>query len=188
MGKPEFVTLLLALAAQFRVEASEAFITGYWIGCQDLAYDDFAKGVQWALRECDFMPSAHQLRLLSGEESVETKAIHAWTVVLRSMSAVGAYKSVDFGPLVNSVVRAMGGWVELCNQDSEELREWGRKTFEATYKRLATSGVIAEMGAHLSGLCERTNTALGVAAIPVKLLDAALTLALEADEERKAST
>lgn len=175
MDRVRFTTLLQALCAAKRVEATEALQLGYWLGCQGLSDDDFTKAIERALRESNFMPSPHELRALAGEEQIETKAIHAWATVLRSIGAVGSYQSVDFGPLVNAVIRSMGGWVELCGRDSEELREWGRKDFESTYKRLAGSAYLGEMGEHLAGICERTNKALGVASKPVRLLDAKAT-------------
>lgn len=172
MDRDRFTTLLQALCASKRVEATEALLMGYWIGCQGLTDEQFSQAIERALRESNFMPSPHELRGLAGEEQVETRAIHAWATVLRSIGAVGSYQSVDFGPLVNAVVRAMGGWVELCGRDGDELREWGRKDFEATYKRLASSQYLAEMGEHLAGICERTNKALGTPATVVRLLDA----------------
>lgn len=172
MDAERFDTLLRALAAAKGKEATEALLMGYWIGCQGLTDAELTMAIERALRETDGMPSPHRLRELAGEEQVETRAIHAWATVLRSISAVGSYQSVDFGPLVNSVIRAMGGWVALCGRDGEELREWGRKDFEATYKRLAASAYQGEMGAHLAGITEQTNAALGIAAKPVRLLDA----------------
>lgn len=172
MDRDRFTMLMQALCAAKRVEATEALLMGYWIGCQGLTDGDFSKAIERALRESNFMPSAHELRGLAGEEQIETKAIHAWATVLRSISAVGSYQSVDFGPLVNAVVRAMGGWVELCGRDGEELREWGRKDFEATYKRLAGSEFLGDMGKHLAGICERSNKALGAPVAVVRLLDA----------------
>jgi len=172
MDPVRFDTLMRALCAAKRAEATEALLMGYWMGCKGIPDDEFTKSIERALQETDGMPSPHQLRMLAGEEQVETKAIRAWATVLRSIGAVGSYQSVDFGPLVNAVIRAMGGWVELCGRDSEELREWGRKDFEATYKRLAGSQFLGEMGGHLAGIHERTNKALGCVPDPVKLLDA----------------
>lgn len=188
MDKVKFGTLLKALCASKRVEATEALAMGYWIGCAGLTGDQFARAVERALRETDFMPSPHELRQLAGEEQIEAKAIRAWVTVLHSISAVGAYQSVDFGPQVNAVVRAMGGWSELCSRDSEDLREWGRKDFEATYRRLAGSEMLGEMGAHLAGITERTNVALGKASEPVRLLDAkpAMTAKSVSTEQRTA--
>lgn len=175
MDRERFETLMQALCAAKRVEATEALLMGYWLGCQGLSDSDFTRAAERALRESDFMPSPHELRSLAGEEQVEAKAIHAWATVLRSIGAVGSYQSVDFGPLVNAVVRAMGGWVELCGREGEELREWGRKEFETTYRKLSGSSYLSEMGEHLAGICERTNKALGVGCAPVKLLDAGKT-------------
>lgn len=178
MDVERFKTLLLALAAAKQVEATEAFQMGYWIGCDGLTDDEFTVAIQRAIRETVFMPSPKELRELAGEEQVETRAIHAWATVLRSIGAHGAYQSVDFGPLVNSVIRSMGGWVELCSRDSDDLREWGRKEFEQTYRRLASSAFVEEMGEHLSGICERSNKALATPVNVVRLLDARTPLQL----------
>jgi hypothetical protein len=190
MDRARFATLMKALCAAKRIEATEALLMGYWIGCQGLTDEAFAQAIGRSLRETDKMPSPHELRRLGGEEQAETRAIHAWATVLRSISTVGAYQSVDFGPLVNAVVRAMGGWVELCGRNGENLREWGRKDFEATYRRLAGSALIGEMGAHLGGICERTNKALGQAPEIIRLLDAEspgkLLTATRTEEDRDA--
>lgn len=175
MDKPKFLTLLQALCATKRVEATAALQLGYWIGCNDLTDEQFRQAATRAVRECEFMPSPNELRRLAGEDQVEAMATHAWTQVLKAISAVGSYQSVDFGPLVNAVVRSMGGWVELCGTDGDELRKWGRKDFEATYNRFAGSRFLGEMGEHLAGISERSNKALGVDAKVVKLLDAVVT-------------
>lgn len=173
MDRELFVTLMKALCATKRVEATEAFLMGYWIGCAGLSDDDFRKAIERALRETDgFMPSPNELRKMGGEEQVETRAIHAWATVLRAIGSVGSYTSVDFGTLTNAVIRSMGGWVELCNRDSEELREFGRKDFEKTYRSLAGSTYLAEMGEYLPGICERMNKAIGAPSNVVRMLDA----------------
>lgn len=60
------VGLVQALAAVFRVDPTEALLTGYWLGLSDLPLPVVSAGVQRALRECQFMPSVAELRKLAG--------------------------------------------------------------------------------------------------------------------------
>ena len=178
MTEEKFQMLIRALAANWRMEPTEALFMGYWLGCEGMTDADLSRAASRALRECSRMPDAHELRKLGGEVQVDTAATLAWSKVLRAISQYGAYKSLDFGPVVNATIRSLGGWVELCSRDSDDLREWGRKDFERTYVRLAQVSMDEEMTGHLPGIVERQNKALGAVEKPIRLLDAVKSTAI----------
>lgn len=59
-------------------------------------------------------------------------------------------RSVDFGPLVNAVVRNMGGWLWLCDRDKDDLT-FDRKKFEELYTLLSVKPQDELRGAYLPG-------------------------------------
>lgn len=87
--------------------------------------------------------------------SIEDAAEQAFDVVSLTVSRVGAYKHVDFDDrAVNSAIRSMGGWPQLCDQPTRAFDKWLRKDFVAAYSRACRLGVSDEAGAALPGLSE----------------------------------
>ncbi len=84
------------------------------------------------------MPVPAELLTYSGRQprDIGAEATLAWDAVRRAMDALDVYGNPDFGPLVNAVVRNLGGWVYLCEQKLSEL-EWRRKDFERIYRTWA---------------------------------------------------
>ena len=143
--RDRFLELISALAASFRTEATEPLLMGYWIGLQDMAIEDFERAATKAIATCRFMPVPAELRDLAGTGQA-IAAMDAWQAVIGAMRSVGRYRGVDFGPLVNAVIRNLGGWTRLCNTDSDELHSFTRKDFERVYATMSARPV-----EHLSG-------------------------------------
>lgn len=152
--QPQFTELIQALAACFRVDPSPALYEGYWLGLRNLSVEDVSRAVSTAIGTGKRMPYPAELRELAGEAPVSMLAVQAWAVLRQSAARVGAYESVDFGPILNATIRAMGGWQRFC---CEELNDFVRKDFERTFSAFATMGVGEEQGRHLVGLHEMSN-------------------------------
>lgn len=132
--REKFATSLAVIAAAFNREMVPAAIEGYWIALQGLTEDDLAVATKRSLAECRFMPAPAELLALAGRgRNVETEAAEAWEAVRRAVDEHDYTDSVDFGPLVNAVVRNLGGWDRLCRLDLEALNVWARKEFERIY-------------------------------------------------------
>jgi hypothetical protein len=95
---------------------------------------ELALATKRAVAECRFMPAPAELLTLAGRgRNTEVEGAEAWETVRRAVDEHDYTASVDFGPLVNAVVRNLGGWDRLCRLDLEALNVWARKEFERIY-------------------------------------------------------
>lgn len=60
--RPQFATMIVALAETFRTEATDGLMLGFWLGLRDLDLAHVAAGVEAALREAVFMPAPAEVR------------------------------------------------------------------------------------------------------------------------------
>lgn len=95
--RPQFATMVVALAETFRQEATPGLMLGYWLGLRDLDLAVVAAGIEAALRDCTFMPSPHEVR----ERAVEAQA------------AVDASKKQEGAAALNAARMRCG---ECCQQ------------------------------------------------------------------------
>jgi hypothetical protein len=152
MDRKEFAVSLLMLSDSLppRKELSDAAIEGYWLALKDLADGQIRGCIVRALRESKFLPAPSELRELAGSGKAAA-ALVAWDAVRAAMRKHGYTTSVDFGPVVNAVVRNMGGWIRLDDMPTAELDVWGKKEFERVYGLLSTQSAESLNGAPLVG-------------------------------------
>lgn len=133
-----FATIMETLAENFRVVLTTPATRGYWMVMEDLTEAEMAKAAKAALGTCKFMPSAAELLAFAGHapRDLTAEATMAWDAVRNAMDKLDVYGNVDFGPLINAVVRNLGGWLYLCESTLPEL-EWRRKDFERVYRAWA---------------------------------------------------
>jgi hypothetical protein len=156
--RPEFVTVISALAVSFGKEASEPLLMGYWLGLQDMPLPDVKRAATRAMRERKFMPVPAELRELAGELTPADRAVIAWDSAFKANREHGYYETVDFDdPAVNATVRSMGGWEAFAERLDAEDVAWLRKEFERVYQVYARRGVTAAEGAPLVGFHDRNN-------------------------------
>lgn len=152
-NREAFATALAVLGNTFDRKLTGPAIEGYWIALSDLTEGEFARATKRALSESKFMPSPSELLAFAGHapRDLAAEAPLAWDAVRRAMDNLDVYGNPDFGPVVNAVVRNLGGWIYLCEQKVSDL-EWRRKDFERVYKLWADKdpGVIPD-GAPLVG-------------------------------------
>lgn len=150
--------LVAALAATFGKEADEAMYLGYEMALSDLSLEDIERGFQAALRTCEFMPSGADLRKLAGHVGTKERAAIALGVVEQAIRSEGYYRSVTFDdPLVNAVIRSLGGWEHACTIEGEfEIGQW-RREFEKLYQAMCKTGASAAACAPLLGHSDRVN-------------------------------
>lgn len=150
-NRQAFATGLAVLFATFDKPLSDAAVEGYWMALRSMDEHTFAAVTARALTECKFMSTPSELLALSGRaRSLPAEAALAWEVVRQAMDRHDYTTSVDFGPLVNSIVRNLGGWVALCDASVPDL-VWRRKDFERLYEEFAAKAIDAERGAPLRG-------------------------------------
>ncbi len=157
----QFAATLAVLCETFGRELSEAAAEGYRIALRDLSADELAGATAKALEVCKFMPLPAVLRELAGRETQQQAAerakagraayvADAWEAVRTAMDRHDYTDSVDFGPLVNAVVRNLGGWVALCAKSVPDL-VWVRKDFERLFEAFAGKPADELRGAPLPG-------------------------------------
>lgn len=135
----------------------------YFTLLKDIPAQDFQQGVVWLLNDRVYptLPTPAELRKAaqSGGNGVDvqTRAMRAWQAVCGAFK-LGSYRTITFSdPLVNAAVRAVGGWVELCECDSEECRIRENR-FRQHYVALYHAGAHAEQCRPLQGIIGQQNS------------------------------
>jgi len=160
--KPDpFVDCIVTLAEAFRAKVTATTVKAYKIGLEGIDIKDLERGVAKAIRTCKFMPSASELRELSGEMSLADRALMAFAATEKALGRFGVYKSLDFDDrAINATVRALGGLERICDVPANEW-QFLRKRFLETYCAYVRSGVSTEAGLPCCGHFDRENTAKG---------------------------
>lgn len=129
---------------------------------------ELQRGIVAALREhpvAGLPPVGNILKHARPVVSVdaETRSVAAWEGVLQAIRKVGGYQTVQFDdPAVTATIRALGGWVRLTEQPTDELVRFVRPQFLQTYRALSAAGVRAESAEPLIGLLDAENLRKGV--------------------------
>lgn len=150
----EFVTLLRGLAETLSKTLTGGQIVGYWEALKDLPIADLRIGFGRALKTAgQFLPVPAEIRAMSGEIPISSRAALAWEAVKRAVHEITAYGSVQFDdPTTNAAVRNLGGWVDLCSSDADEFNTWRRKEFERVYAVLAAGHITEDQARPLLGM------------------------------------
>jgi hypothetical protein len=132
-------TTVQTLAETFRVALTKPAARGYKLGLEDLTEDEINFAAGRALRECKFMPSPSELRAFARPpRSLEARAAAAWAKVREAIRRYDyTVASIDFGPLTNTVLRAMGSWAWLCELGDEAMK-WEAKRFAELFAAFAS--------------------------------------------------
>ncbi len=147
-----FVAIVTTLCESFNRTATDGLLEGYWMALSDLSEDEMKRACSRAMAESKFMPVPSELLEFAGRsQSRALDIIEAWEAVRRAIDRHDYTDSVDFGPLVNAVVRNLGGWQRLCDLGREQLDVWTRKEFERVYELLAVKDPLTLHGAHHRG-------------------------------------
>lgn len=152
-----------ALASVFNRALDKAAIRAYELALEELSSEEMAIAAGAALKACRFMPTPAEL-LAFGKppRNLAIEAADAWEAVCEAMNRHDYTDSVDFGPLVNAVVRNLGGWVSLCDATKTDLK-FGRKTFERLYAEFASKPLDGLRGEPLIGAHRTTPVRVPIA-------------------------
>jgi hypothetical protein len=150
--------------AFYRRDASAFAVDVWWQACRGYPLQAIRAALSAHARDPErgaFCPMpADIVRQLEGRP--DDRALRAWHRVLRAMSDVGHYSSVDFGDaLTHAAIVDAGGWQRLCCTSSSELDFVRRRFCESYRAHLAAGGAPADTPRHLAGEHETTNNALG---------------------------
>lgn len=128
----EVIACVTLMASTLRQEVTPAMLSGYVLALGDLTAAQLRTAVGRALCECKFMPAPAELRTFAGIVPLAARGEEAWAIVRAAMDRYDYTDSVDFGPVVNAVVRQLGGWQYLCDQSIPDL-VWRQKDFVAAF-------------------------------------------------------
>lgn len=150
-----FATTLAVLAGTFDKKVSASMIEGYWLVLEDLTEQEFKAATKGALSTCKFMPTpAELLAFARPPRNPNADVIQAWQAVRTAIDKHDyLVATIDFGPLVNAVIRNLGGWDVMCRATLPELDNpgWLRKRFDEVYRGLSTADPQTLHGSPLEG-------------------------------------
>lgn len=144
---------ITALAELFNRELSTITLRAYLAALADLSLEEVQRACLSAMQTRKFMPMPAELRELAGLEPPSVAAMRAWESARKTVRLYGAYRSPDFeDQVINATIRALGGWVEFCSMDPEQLDKFTRKDFEKIYAGFLQYGVSQDAGQPLAGI------------------------------------
>lgn len=152
---------VIALAGAFRQQADKPMQQAYLMGLADIPSERIEEIIVEAIKTEEYMPTVSRLRKMAGcDFSPGTRAVIAFEILTKSVSSVGAYRSVVFDDhVLNTTIASLGGWVTVCETSEKEWHDFFRKRFCEVYK----ANCEAKRGtkAVQLGLCDRENWAKG---------------------------
>ncbi|MFV0575972.1 MAG: DUF6475 domain-containing protein [Vibrio sp.] len=135
--KHQFAEMLRMTAEMYSKPSPAAqLIKMYWAALEKYEISEVRSALNIHIQNPDvgqFFPKpADIIRNIDG--TTESKAQLAWTQVQKAIGSVGGCNSVVFDDaIVHAVVDDMGGWVDLCLGDEEEL-VFKQREFEKRYR------------------------------------------------------
>ena len=155
MTRKDFAVVMTILGETYGRPLTDAMLDGYWLVLEGLSETELKAAARGALSTQKFMPTPSELlAFVKPKKDPNVDAIQAWQVVRKAIDKFDyLVNTIDFGPLVNAVIRNLGGWDTLCTATLPELDNpgWLRKRFEEVYKGLATADPQSIHGEALSG-------------------------------------
>ena len=148
-----FSKLLAAYANTLRHDISADAIEIWWRKMERFDLKSIAKAFSKHTDQSKFFPTPSEILALL-EPHRERSPLLAWAEVERAMVEHGPYATVQFSdPVTNAVIRDLGGWPWLCQQNLDE--PWTQKEFERRYGEYQQHGV--NYSTPLQGLVEQHN-------------------------------
>jgi len=156
--RERFKRRFATLAAAFGVDLDPFRTDAYWEALSDLTDDQFDAAVHQSISSLKWMPKPVELREAAlGKQ--EDRALLAQRVLEKAITDHGAYASVDFeDQAINAAVRAVGGWIAVCQTDAGEWRKFRSREFKQAYAVYAARPTETK---HLVGIYEQSNAAFG---------------------------
>jgi len=148
------ISAVTMLSEYFRQPLTDAALEAYLIGLEELTSEEVGAVTKRAIRECKFMPPAVELLALAGRAGplvLAAEIAEAWTSARWARRVHSYTTGVDFGPLVNAVIRSMGGWLVFCGHNDDALEAFERKKFEVAYAAFRARAELGAMGDPLRG-------------------------------------
>jgi Domain of unknown function (DUF6475) len=181
VDKTEFGKMMAYLQAGSGAKpATPIQLEVYWDMLGHLPYEVSIQAARLALAESQYpsIPPVGVLLKLAGAAPLipktEDRALMAYAVASRAVQSHGMYRSVDFDdPLINAVIRDMGGWEKFCSCLMEAV-QWRKRDFERGYAACLSYGASGEQCAPLTGIIAMNNGGAGHGLPVVHLIECEL--------------
>jgi hypothetical protein len=167
MTRNEFATLMSYLEAGSGTgrKATTVQCEVFYDLLGNLPFDTVKQAARQSLAESMFpqIPPIGLILKFCGVRPVETasRSLIAYGHAARAVHSVGGYGSIDFSdPLVNAVVRFLGGWNAFTEWPCDSV-QWRKRDFIQQYEALEQCGLSGEFCAPLTGLVGTANAAGG---------------------------
>ena len=109
----------------------------YVVALDQLTTDEIVLACSAAMSQCKFFPKPAELIALV-RKPTRLSALEAWSLVIEHCVGRIARKGpLDFGPLTNAAVRAVGGIDRLLSGTTSEHESFTRPRFIEAYEQLA---------------------------------------------------
>jgi hypothetical protein len=165
MNKADFsqgLTMLEATTGR-KVPAEQA--SAWFRICSDLTLEQWEAGISETLKTNTFagLPPIGLIRqnAIGRQPAEQDRSLLAWDRVLEAIREHGGYQTVKFDDLaIHAAIRSCGGWVALCEQETEQMITWTKKAFCDAYRAHIASGMLtAAAAARLPGIiaADRAN-------------------------------
>jgi hypothetical protein len=142
--KPIDLKRLLAAFFSARNVSIDADGLRMWLSAfRDLTPEAVATAIDRFNQESTDHPTPAGVRRYAGAAGLtdEQRAQAAWRVVRSAVARYGAYYAISFDDqIIHAAIRSIGGWVNLCNTQHDEL-QWKAKQFVDAYVNVARSGI-----------------------------------------------
>ncbi len=169
MTESELAAALAPMVAIVGKPMTQEQIKAWHLMLDDLDVDTVRRGVVATMRDYQYagFPPVGVVRKncgsMTGNITATDRVTIAWAAVKTAVPTQGGYATVTFDdPITNATIRALGGWVRICDTESgEQFDAWLRKEFERTYTAFMAAGVQQDQAAPLAGLCDIANGATG---------------------------
>jgi len=167
MTKEEFLNAMAILSASVGREVPKPQATVWYQLVSDLTAEQFQAGILETLRTNTFagLPPIGLIRqnAIGKQPAEQDRSLLAWDRVLEAIREHGGYQTVKFDDLaIHAAIRSCGGWVALCEQETEQMITWTKKAFCESYRAHIASGILtAAAAARLTGIiaADRANAA-----------------------------
>ena len=94
------------------------------------------------IREANGIPNP-----FDAAQNHKSQAEAEWAQVLEQVRSVGSYGNPRFHPTTGRVLRAMGGWIALCESMTSANRDFKRRDFISMWQTYNDAGDAMELGA-----------------------------------------
>lgn len=146
----EFAKLMATIAAAYSRELTDQLVGIYFKVLIDFGIEDIKFALTSILRSSRFFPKPCEIiELIQPQETDESRADKAWTLLLKGIKEHGYYDSVQFDDeVIHSCIRAMGGWQTVSDRSPDT---WMHKDFVNFYKSFQNA---PSYPTHIAGFLE----------------------------------